>query len=95
MPPLALRRTYSLNSYSLITATEGEPAIVVAELKTMPQILSTQTEGEPVCISGSLVLVAHGIVIQSVVHCVPTMLPCCIAPPVMLNDMAGEFTVWT
>ena len=69
--------------------------MVVAELKTIPQILSTQTEGEPVCISGSLVLVAHGIVIQSVVHCVPTMLPCAMAPPVMLNDMAGEFTAAT
>jgi hypothetical protein len=42
--------------------------LVVAELKTMPHSLSTQTLGVPVCSSGLFVFVAHGIVIQSVVH---------------------------
>ena len=41
---------------------------------------------------GSFELVAHGIVIQSVVHEVPTTDPTAGLPPVMLNDMAGVFT---
>ena len=41
---------------------------VVTELKTWPQILSTHTTGIPDWVVGSLVLVAHGIVIQSVMH---------------------------
>jgi hypothetical protein len=78
---------------SLFTGTDGDPAVVVAELNTIPQILSTQTAGVPVCVVGSLELVAHGIVIQSVVHEVPTTLPSAGVPPVILNDMAGVFTV--
>ena len=42
---------------------------------------------------GSLVLVAQGMVIQSVAQVVPTLLPSAGVPPVMLNDMAGVFTI--
>ena len=62
---------------------------MAAELKTMPQILSTQTAGVPIWVVGSLELVAHGMVIQSVVQAVPTTLPAAGLPPVMLKDMAG------
>ena len=75
-----------------MTGTEVDPAAVVAELKTMPQILSTQTEGVPVWVVGLLLLVAQGMVIQSVEHVVPTLLPSAGEPPVMLKDMAGVFT---
>ena len=33
---------------SLFTGTEFDPELVVTELKTMPQILSTQTDGVPI-----------------------------------------------
>ena len=54
------------SSALLVTGTEFDPAEVVAELKTIPQILSTHTEGVPVWVVGLLLFVAHGIVIQSV-----------------------------
>ena len=76
----------------LLTGTLGEPAAVVAELKTIPQIRSTQTAGVPVCV-GELELVAHGMVIQSVVQVVPTTEPAAGLPPVMLKAMEGVFTV--
>ena len=66
---------------------------MVAELKTMPQMRSTQTAGLPVWVKGSLVLVAQGMVIQSVAQVVPTLLPSAGVPPVMLKDMAGVFTI--
>ena len=65
----------------------------MAELKTIPQIRSTQTAGVPICVVGSFELVAHGIVIQSVVQAVPTILPARGLPPVILKLMAGLFTV--
>lgn len=58
----------------------------------MPQIRSTQTAGVPVWVKGSLVLVAQGMVIQSVAQVVPTLLPSAGVPPVMLKDMAGVLT---
>ena len=58
----------------------------------MPQIRSTQTAGVPVWVKGSLVLVAQGMVIQSVAQVVPTLLPSAGVPPVMLKDMAGGLT---
>ena len=70
-----------------MTGTDFEPEGVVAELKTMPQILSTHTEGVPVCVVGSLLFVAHGMLIQSVAQVLPTMLPAVGDPPVILNDM--------
>ncbi len=77
----------------LLTGTLGCPAAVVTELKTMPQILSTQVVGVPFCAVGSLVLVAQGMVIQSVVQATePTTEPRVGLPPVTLNDMAGVFT---
>ena len=74
-------------------------AAAVTELKTIPQILSTQTTVVPavpvVCAFGSIVLVAHGIVIQSVEQEVPTIVPTAIVPPVMLNDMEGVLAeIW-
>ena len=65
---------------------------MVAELNTMPQILSTQTDGVPVWVVGSLLLVAQGMVIQSVEQVVPTLLPSAGVPPVILKDIAGVFT---
>ena len=66
---------------------------VVTELKTMPQILSTQTVGVPDWAVGELVLVAQGMVTQSVTQVSPTTEPSiAAAPPVRLNDMATEFT---
>jgi hypothetical protein len=66
---------------------------MATELKTMPQILSTQVIVVPavavVCALGSMVLVAQGIVIQSVEQEVPTTLPTAIVPPVTLNAMEG------
>jgi hypothetical protein len=64
----------------------------VTELKTMPQIRSTHVLGVPVWAVGSMLLVAHGIVIQSVAQFVPTTLPAAGDPPVMLNDIAGVLT---
>jgi len=52
----------------LYTGTFGELATVVAELNTIPQILSTQTTGVPSWALGSFVLVAQGMVNQSVEH---------------------------
>ena len=66
---------------------------MVAELNTMPQIRSTQTAGLPVWVKGSFVLVAQGMVIQSVAQVVPTLLPSAGVPPVMLKDIAGVLTV--
>lgn len=66
---------------------------VVAELNTCPHILSTQTTGVPDWVVGSLVLVAHGMVIQSVEHEVPTTLPCRGEPPVIENELDGVLTV--
>ena len=76
----------------LVTGTELDPEGVVTELKTMPQIRSTQTEGVPVWSVGSLLFVAHGMVIQSVEHAVPTLLPSAGVPPVMLKAMPGVLT---
>ena len=78
---------------SLLTGTLGDPDGVPTELKTMPQILSTHVVGVPIWAVGSLELVAQGMVIQSVSHWVPTTLPSAGLPPVMLNDIAGVFTV--
>ena len=75
-----------------MTGTEEVPELVVTELKTIPQIRSTQTEGVPLCVVGWLELVAHGTVIQSVAQFVPTTLPSAGDPPVMLKDIAGELT---
>jgi hypothetical protein len=58
----------------------------------MPQIRSTHVLGVPVWAVGSMLLVAHGIVIQSVAQLVPTRVPTAGDPPVMLNDMAGVLT---
>ena len=60
-------------------------APVWTELKTWPQILSTQTTGVPFWAVGSLLLVAQGMVNQSVVHWVPTRLPVPV-PPEMEKD---------
>lgn len=76
---------------SLFTGTDGLPAAVVTELNTMPQMRSTQIEGVPVWV-GELLLVAQGIVIQSVLQEVPTTDPRAGLPPVMLKDMAGVLT---
>ncbi len=73
-----------------MTGTDGEAAGVVTELKTIPQILSTQTVGVPVCTFGFMVLVAHGMVSQSVTQLVPTTLPTgVVLLPVKLKDIAG------
>ena len=73
-----------------MTGTDGEAAGVVTELKTIPQMRSTQTAGIPVCTIGSIVLVAHGIVSQSVAQLDSMMLPTGeVLLPVKLNDMAG------
>jgi hypothetical protein len=73
-----------------LTGTDGEAAGVVTELKTIPQMRSTQTAGIPVCTIGSIVLVAHGIVSQSVAQLDSMMLPTGeVLLPVKLNDMAG------
>ena len=76
-----------------MTGTEGEGKSVVTELNTMPQILSTQTSGEPPdCASGLRVLVAQGMVSQSVTQPVFSE-PTDPSLPVMLNDMgSGSFT---
>ena len=65
----------------LETGTDGDPAEVVTELKTMPQILSTQIDGVP---DWTLVLlfVAQGMVSQSVEQAVLTLLPSAGDPPV-------------
>jgi hypothetical protein len=75
-----------------LTGTEDDPDGVVAELKTIPQILSTQMDGVPVWVVGSLLLVAQGMVIQSVAQVVPTFEPSAGEPPVTLKDMAGVLT---
>lgn len=75
--------------HSLLTGTDVLPAAVVAELKTIPQMRSTQTAGVPVWVVGSLELVAQGMVIQSVAQLVPTLLPSAGEPPVTLKDIAG------
>ena len=49
--------------------------------------------GVPVCKLTSIVLVAHGMVTQSVAQLVPMMLPVAGLPPVMLNDMAKFWVV--
>jgi len=78
----------------LLTGTDGEAAGVVTELKTIPQILSTQTVGVPVCTIGSRVLVAQGMVSQSVTQLVSTRLPNGeVLLPVTLKDMAGTMVV--
>ena len=72
-----------------MTGTEGDPAAVVTELKTIPQILSTQANGDPDCAVGSSVFVAQRIVSQSVMQFAsPTTLPRVGVPPVTLNDIA-------
>ena len=74
----------------LLTGTDAIAAGVVTELKTMPQIRSTQTVGVPVCKDGFMVLVAHGMVSQSVTQFVSMMLPTTdVLLPVTLNDIAG------
>ncbi len=79
--------------YLLLTGTLGVPAFSVTELKTMPQMRSTQVLGVPLCAVGSLVLVAHGMVIQSVTQATePTTEPSMGLPPVTLNDIATAFT---
>ena len=76
--------------YSLLTGTDGWPEFEVTELKTMPQIRSTQFVGVPCWALGLLVLVAQGMVIQSVTHWSPTTEPnMLLVAPVTLNDMAG------
>ena len=65
----------------LETGTDGDPAEVVTELKTMPQILSTQIDGVPDW-TLLLLFVAHGIVIQSVEQAVLTLLPSAGDPPI-------------
>ncbi len=64
----------------------------MTELKTIPQILSTQVAGVPVWAVGSMLLVAQGMVIQSVAQLVPTKVPAAGEPPVILNDIEGVFT---
>ena len=66
----------------------------MTELKTIPQILSTQTVGVPDWAVGLLVLVAQGMVIQSVMQLSPTTEPAAPAAPdpVTLKDMAMLFT---
>jgi hypothetical protein len=49
----------------MLTGTEADPAAVVTELKTMPQIRSTQVEGVPDCAAwsrfdGSVSAVTYG-----------------------------------
>ena len=75
-----------------MTGTEVVVEAAVTELKTIPQIRSTHTEGVPFCVVGWLELVAHGTVIQSVAQFVPTTLPSVGEPPVMLKAIAGELT---
>ena len=59
--------------FLLVTGTDGADA-PCTELKTMPQIRSTHTAGVPVWATGSLLFVAQGIVIQSVLQVTPTWL---------------------
>ena len=68
----------------LETGTDGDPAEVVTELKTMPHILSTQIDGVPDW-TLLLLLVAHGIVSQSVEQAVLTLLPSAGEPPITLE----------
>ena len=87
---IALREARSRCIGLLLTGTCGVPEGVVTELKTMPQIRSTQTAGIPVCKAGFMELVAHGMVNQSVTQFVSMMLPTGdMLLPVMLNDIAG------
>jgi len=76
-------------NYLLTTDVLAVPAAVVTELKTMPQILSWHTLGVPFWPVMLLVLVAQGMMTQSVEQTDPTMLPCAMVPPLMLNDIAG------
>ncbi len=79
-------------SDSLLTGTAADPAAAVTELNTIPQMRSTQAAGDPDCAAGSIVFVAHRIVIQSVMQLPsPTTLPRVGVPPVMLNDIAIVF----
>ena len=91
-----LRKFYILWNL-LYTGTEGEPAVVTTELNTIPHILSTQLGGVPLWAKGKSVLVAHGIVNQSVVQpefwsSDPIMDPCAETPPVILKDDGNVFT---
>ena len=76
-----------------MTGTEGEGKSVSTELNTIPQILSTHTDGEPPdWLSGLREFVAQGMVIQSVVQAVFAE-PIEPSEPAMLNDMgSGIFT---
>jgi hypothetical protein len=76
----------------LYTDVEDVVEAAVTELKTIPQILSTQVAGVPVWAVGSMLFVAQGMVIQSVAQLVPTTLPAAGEPPVILNDIEGVFT---
>jgi len=74
--------------YLLLIGTLVAGAVVVTEFRAMPQILSTHTVGVPLWTAGSLVLVAQGIVSQSVLQFEPTTVPRMVAElPVMLNAM--------
>ena len=78
----------------LDTGTDADPPGLAAELKTIPQIRSTQTDGVPDWALGLLLFVAQGMEIQSVRHPsvpTPTLLPS-VPCPVMLKDMAGALT---
>ena len=76
-----------------MTGTEGEGKSLSTELNTIPQILSTHTDGEPPdWLSGLREFVAQGIVIQSVVQAVFAE-PIDPSEPAMLNDIgSGIFT---
>ena len=81
----------------LYTGTEGLPAAVTTELNTIPHILSTQTPGVPLWAKGKSVLVAHGIVNQSVIQpsfwsSDPIFDPSADTPPVILKDDGDAFT---
>ena len=88
-----MRTFYFFYENLLLTGTEALVEGVVTELNTIPQILSTQTLGSPLWAKGKFVLVAQGIVNQSMAHAAtPTLEPYPATPPVILNDDGVVFT---
>lgn len=81
-------------NHLLLTDVGVLPLCEVTELNTIPQIRSTHTGGVPLWTLGSMVFVAHGMVIQSVEQPVSTMLPVKVVElPVTLNDILGTVVI--
>ena len=75
-----INQNYLNESYLLFTGDAGVPAPCRTELNTIPQILSTQPWLMSDCAVGLNVLVAQGILIQSVAQFVPVSVPALAVP---------------